>query len=326
MGTENMAIHNAFIGLSLLVCILIPWGSFSEAELIQTLLPKNMPEEWVQRDAAEMFTKQTLFEHIDGQADLFLQYGFEKSVFATYQDKKTREKKIDLDIYDMGNVLQAFGIFSRFRNEDRPAGIGLDSSVGDHYAFFYKGKYFVVLQATGSSSSDVQQLAMAVDSRIADNSQPPREISYFPESRIKSGSIEYFPEGLLGHQFLGRGFKATYIETDDANAKGESETFSRDSNLFIAVFENSQEAIRSLKLYHEDLSRKGVCQMGTSSQFGPNTLTGKDPYQGKVIIAHKGHYLVGAIGFENEKHVQDQLSQLIKRIKQKPCGMYQVVK
>ena len=51
----------------------------------------------------------------------------------------------------MGNVLQAFGVFSRFRNEDRPGGFGLDSYLDDHSAFFYKGKYFVMLYATESN-------------------------------------------------------------------------------------------------------------------------------------------------------------------------------
>jgi hypothetical protein len=307
--------RNAFIGLSLLVCILIPRGSFSEAEPIQTLLPKNLPKEWVLRDAPEMFTKQTLFEHIDGQADLFLQYGFEKSIFAIYRNIDSSDNKIDVDIYEMGNVLQAFGIFSRFRNEDRPAGIGLDSSVGDHYAFFYKGKYFVVIQATESNPFPLKQLAESIESGILDNSHPPEEIRYFPKNGLKPGSIEYFPDGLLGHQFLGRGFKATYIEKDSANAKDDSETASRDCYIFVAIFNNSQESMRSLKLYHEDLSRKGACRMATSVEFGPNTLTGEDPYHGKVIIAHKGPYLAGAVGFEKEKHGENQLSQLIKEIK-----------
>ena len=125
--------RNAFIGLSLLVCILIPRGSFSEAEPIQTLLPKNLPKEWVLRDAPEMFTKQTLFEHIDGQADLFLQYGFEKSIFAIYRNVNSSDNKIDVDIYDMGGPLNAFGIYSFERSPEyhfvlrsRMPHIGLD--------------------------------------------------------------------------------------------------------------------------------------------------------------------------------------------------------
>ena len=306
--------RNAFIGLSLLVCILIPRGSFSEAEPIQTLLPKNLPKEWVLRDAPEMFTKQTLFEHIDGQADLFLQYGFEKSIFAIYRNIDSSDNKIDVDIYDMGNVLQAFGIFSRFRNEDRPAGIGLDSSVGDHYAFFYKGKYFVVIQATESNPSPLKQLAESIESGILDNSHPPKEIGYFPKNGLKPGSIEYFPDGLLGHEFLKRGFKATYVEHEKKTNVSIQGT-GLDYYLFLSIFENSHQAINALKLFNEYLSKKGRTEKGNSTQFGPDALIGADPYQGKIIVALKGPYLVGAIGFEQDKDGEDQLSQFIKEIK-----------
>ncbi len=77
----------------------------------------------------------------------------------------------------MGNSLQAFGVFSRFRQDEGPGGIGLDSYLGDRYALFYKGKYFVVLQATDSNASTLKLLALEIESRISDNSAPPKEIA-----------------------------------------------------------------------------------------------------------------------------------------------------
>ena len=129
----------------------------------------------------QAFTKKTLFEHINGQADLFLQYGLERSVFFVYENTHASQEKTDLDLYDMGEVVHAFGIFSRFRQADRPAGIGLDSCVDDQYAIFYKGKYFVVLQATESNQSALTRLAKTIESRMSDRSLPPKEIGYFPK-------------------------------------------------------------------------------------------------------------------------------------------------
>jgi hypothetical protein len=311
----NMTRLSSIIGLSVFMCVFAHQAALCEPEPIRALPPKGAAEQWVQRDAPKMFTKETLFEHIDGQADLFLQYGFEQSVFATYQNRKDPERTITLDIYDMGDVLHAFGIFSRFRNEDRPGRIGLDSSLGDQYVFFYKGKYFVVVQATGSNSSGLEQLARATDSKISDDSQPPREISYFPKNGLKPGSIEYFSQGLLGHQFLGGGFKATYVEESVENKQGESQRAGRDCHLFLAIFRNSQEAMHSLEQYFEDLSRTGSAQIGTSTQLGPKTFTGTDPYQGKVIVAQKGPFLAGAVGFEKEGQGENKLLELITKIK-----------
>jgi Family of unknown function (DUF6599) len=305
-------------GLIVLFFVVVLFASqdvFSGTTPIESLVPKVAPDGWALKDAPETFTRETLFEHIDGQADLFLQYGFEASVFLIYRNVNSSEDRIDLDIYDMGNPLQAFGVFSRFRQEESSAGIGLDSYLGDRYALFYKGKYFVVLQAQDSNASTLKRLAQEIESRISDNSAPPKEITYFPKSGLKPGSIEYFPDGLLGHQFLKRGFKASYLEKDETKNDSKTMSESRDFNLFLSIFENSQEAMNALRLFREHLSKKGRVVEGLSAQFGPDALTGVDPYQGKTIIAHKGPYLVGAVGFEQDKDGEKLLAELMNKVK-----------
>jgi large subunit ribosomal protein L23 len=73
----------------------------------------------------------------------------------------------------------------------------------------------VVLQAVETNPSSLKRLATDIESRISDNAGPPKEIEYFPKNGFKPGSIEYFPDGLLGYQFLKRGFKASYVKKDE---------------------------------------------------------------------------------------------------------------
>jgi len=290
---------------------------------IESLLPKDIPDGWALIDGPHLYTKKNLFEHIDGQAELFFKYGFQKSVFAIYQNKKSQENQIELDIYDMGNVLQAFGIFSRFRNEYRPAGIGLDSYLDDRSAFFYKGKYFVMLYATESNSPTLKQWATKIASRIVDSSLAPKEIGYFPQNALKPGSIQYFPEGLLGHQFLKRGFKGTYIEKDEEKEKVEDEVGDKEKAriedkefyLFIAIFKDSQEAMSALKVYKDNLSKKGKVSSGSIIEFKTWGLKGEDPYQGKVIVLQKGFYLLGVVGFEKEEDGENLLTNFMKNVR-----------
>ncbi len=310
-----MTRRDGLIILSFLVGLFASQGVFSGTTPIEALVPKVAPDGWALRDAPETFTRETLFEHIDGQADLFLQYGFEKSVFAIYRNVNSSEDKIDVDIYDMENPLHAFGVFSRFRQQDSTAGIGLDSCLGDRYALFYKGKYFVMLQATNSNAATLKRLAQEIESRISDNSAPPKEIAYFPKSGLKPGSIEYFPGGLLGHQFLKRGFKASYVEKDGTKTDAKTMSEDRDFHLFLSIFDNSQEAVNALRLFREHLSKKGRVSEGISAQFGLDALTGVDPYQGKTIIVHKGSYLVGVIGFEQDKEGEQRLAELMNEVK-----------
>jgi hypothetical protein len=314
-----MVNYRKLIILSVLI-LMFTWSDvFSGSTAIESLLTKDILDGWTLIDGPHLYTKKTLFKHIDGQAELFFKYGFQKSIFAIYQNKKNQGNQIELDIYDMGNVLQAFGIFSRFRNEDQPGGIGLDSYLDDRSVFFYKGKYFVILYATESNPSTLKQWAAKIASRIVDTSSQPKEIGYFPQNGLKPGSIQYFPEGLLGHQFLKRGFKGTYTDKVKAKVevedKGKARTEDKEVQLFIAIFKDSQEAMSALKVYQDDLSKKGKVSSGGIIAFETWALEGEDPYQGKVIVLQKGFYLLGVVGFEKEEDGENLLAEFIKKVK-----------
>ena len=249
--------------------LMVTCWKVSLAMPLESLIPKkDIPDGWALIEGPRIYTKKSLFEHIDGQAELFFKYGFQRSVFTIYQNRENSDHQIELDIYDMGNVLQAFGIFSRFRAEDRVLGIGLDSYLDDQSALFYKGKYFVMLYSTESNPSVLKQFSMAVSLKITDHSPPPKEIGYFPKNGSKPGSIQYFPEGLLGYQFLKRGFQGTYIEKEEN--KGEGKEF----HLLLAIFKNPQEAISALKVFRDNLYKKGKIDRGSPSPFGSNALKG----------------------------------------------------
>ena len=308
------------IAVSIFLLMVICSNVSSAATPLEFLIPKrDVPEAWALIHGPQVYTGKTLFEHINGQAELFFKYGFQKSVFAIYQSKKSREDQIEVDVYDMGKVIQAFGVFSRFRNEDRPGGFGLDSYLDDHSAFFYKGKYFVMLYATESNADSLRQFSKLISLKISDSSPPPREVSYFPKNGLKPGSIQYFPEGLLGHRFLGRGFQGIYgerVETKDkAGDRDKANAEGREFKVFLAIFKDSQEAMNARKAYKDDLSKKGKISSEGIHRFETSALKGEESYQGKVIVIQKGFYLLGALGFEKEEDAENRLAEFFKNVK-----------
>jgi len=312
MRRNKVLFHRKLMILFVLTGIFVWFGAPLWAAPLESLLPKkDLPKGWTLAEGPQTYTKKTLFERINGEAELFFKYGFQKSVFAIYQNKKNRENQVELDIYDMGNVLQAFGVFSRFRNEDRLGGFGLDSFLDDHSALFYQGKYFVMLYAPEANQEILRQFSKLISLKISDPSPPPREISYFPKNGLKPGSIQYFPEGLLGHQFLKRGFQGTYVEKTEVKDKVEM----KEVHLFLAIFKDPQQAMSALKVYKEDLSKKGKAVSESLIPFGTRVLKGEDPYQGKVMVVQKGLYLLGAVGFEKEEEGETRLAEFMKNIK-----------
>ncbi len=309
--------HKGFLLFSFVLIFLSIEVSYGTTPL-ESLIPKReLPEGWALFEGPHIYTKKTLFGHIDGQAELYIKYGFRKSVFAIYQNRKSSGNQIELDIYDMGNVLQAFGVFSRFRNENRPGGIGLDSYLDDRSAFFYQGKYFVMLYATESNPAILKQMSTFLVSKISDPSPSPKEIGFFPKNGFKPGSIQYFSEGLLGHQFLKRGFQGTYIEKDEDKVEAKDRPMNGDKefHLFLAIFKNSQDALGALRIYKDDLTRKGKVNSDTPIGFGPHSFRAEDPYQGEIIVVQKGFYLLGVVGFEREKYAENLLKEFMKDIR-----------
>ena len=310
MQGRKVLLHRMLMTVFVLTGLFAGFGAPSWAGPFESLLPKkDLPEKWTMVDGPQTFTKKTLFERINGQAELFFKYGYQKSVFAIYQSKKGRDDQLEADVYDMGNVVQAFGVFSRFRNEEHPGGFGLDSFLDDHSALFYQGRYFVMLYAPEANQEILRQFSKLISSKISDPSPSPREITYFPKEGLKPGSIQYFPEGLLGHQFLKRGFQGTYVEQAQGQATDKT------MKIFLAIFKDSQEAIGALKVYKDTLSKKGKVSSGSIIEFETRGLKGEDPYQGKVRVVQKGFYLVGAVGFEKEEGVENCLAEFMKNIK-----------
>lgn len=278
--------------------LLLTWSSLSEgATSLQSFVPqRNLPNGWGLVDGPQVYTKKTLFERINGQAELFFKYGFQKSVFAVYQNQKDKENQVELDIYDMGSVLHAFGIFSRFRNGDRPGRVGLDSYFEDQSGFFYKGKYFVMLFGTESNPDLLRDWSLLISKKIPDHSPPPREIGFFPKEGLNPGSIQYFSEGVWGRKFLGRGFQAAYRGNGPVDTAGQRKDRAKEPKLLIAVFKNSQEAANALRQYRDDLARNGKIY-----QFKAETLRGENDHQGEILVIQRKFYLLGASGFNGQE-------------------------
>jgi hypothetical protein len=175
----------------------------------------------------------------------------------------------------MGNVLQSFGIFSRLRSDDPPGRLGLDSCQDARSVLFYKGRYFIMLYATTENPPVLKQLAMDIESKISDPSPPPREIGFFPKSGLRPGSVQFFSEGLLGHEFLPKGFQGTYADGD------------KEFQLFLAVFKNGQAARKAFETYKNYLSIKGKLFNQIPAKFAPDAFRGEDSVPGRTLIVQR---------------------------------------
>src|SRR5512147_3107272 len=73
-------------------------------------------------DGKEMkYNSKTLFDYMDGAAELYLTYGFQNLTVRRFE--KSKQPPIIVELYEMASSEDAYGLFS-FERQDEAAGIG----------------------------------------------------------------------------------------------------------------------------------------------------------------------------------------------------------
>ena len=88
----------------------------SESLTLEQMLPEaDKFENWTLEFGIEHYTPDNLYEYINGEAELYNDYGFAEMITAYYTQSDGGDAAIAVDIYDMGAPLSAFGIYSSYR-------------------------------------------------------------------------------------------------------------------------------------------------------------------------------------------------------------------
>ena len=98
---------------------------------------------------------------------------------------------MDVEIYRMGSLLDAFGMYANYRQkEGRALPFGSGSNLSGSQLFLYQGRYFIHIQTTGSAAADPATLAdcgKTVAARLPATSDRPPELGFFRPARDRQG-------------------------------------------------------------------------------------------------------------------------------------------
>jgi hypothetical protein len=246
-------------------------------------------EGWM-RVEGNTYTKDTLSDRINGEAELYLPYGFELLVFARYQRRDGPELAMEADVYKMGSVLDAFGVYAGYRRaDDIRVAIGAEGTMSSSQLLFYQDRYFVRLQALGAARLD-REVIIACGSALSQNFPPrtgrPGELDALMIPPAVRGTERYIAQSLLGYRFLRRGLAA------DAMLGGET------VRMFL-VPEDSHDA--GLTAFHQYRAYLQTSGQTITVKEAPDRLlmSAVDPLYGKVVVARWGRYLIGIIGSQD---------------------------
>ena len=261
---------------------------------------------WQMANKPYRYSPQDLYKYINGEAEFFLAYGFVSLKGANYSSGSDSRDSITVDIYDMGEKLNAFGVFQSKRGrESSSLKIGAASFGSDGFIVFYKDRYYVeILSFVEGEQRKTEHVIIAqkVAEKIQGDISPPNELSYLSEFGRIEGSERYVKGGILGHAFLDRGLICDYrIEDDVVSA-------------FVAFFRSSGDAVSSFERHKDFLRRSGEKYVPLKG-FGEYGFVSQEPYHGNIIVVQEGAFVVGIYDLLKAEKGMALLKDILKRIR-----------
>lgn len=195
-----MSYRYRFVGLLLIMIIICAtgfWLRAVESAMTAVMFPEKVGE-WSLEGKEELYDRESLFDYMDGAAELYLAYGFRSLRVARYS--RGAGAWIIAELYEMDSAEDAFGVFS-FEREDKDVGVGQGSELGGGILRFWKGRYFASLYGGADGlEGEILGLGRALAQRIQEQGNLPEILGFLPESGLEKGSIRFFRNHVVLNQ------------------------------------------------------------------------------------------------------------------------------
>jgi len=237
---------------------------------------------WGQSGELQTYIPGTLFEYINGAADLYLAYDFQELKVAEYQNDE--KASVTVDIYQHGTPIQAFGIYSEERLPSATfMDVGVEGYIEKNILNFLTGSYYVKISGYNTGAED-QEILLTFAKKIAENlgekGTLPEILTAFPPEGKMKNSERFISKKFLGYSFLHSAFTADY------------DLSGRNFKLFIIQGEDQRECKDMIQKYLEQTAK-----MDKSIEEGRYTIS--DPHHGEIDLTWRGAYLWGTLNLSD---------------------------
>lgn len=245
------------------------------------------------------FYAADLYQYIDGAAEAFHMYDL---VAMVHREYKAGGAEITVDIYDMGEPINAFGIYSAERSpENRYIQVGAEGYIDEHVLNFLQGSFYVKLSAfsdKGSAQPAMRSFAGEISKRIGGGAALPAVLAVFPASGRVARSEKYVKRAPLGHEFLAPACTADYRFAG------------KQSSLLISTSADAAQAKKKLELLRGYFAKGGKV---ADEPALPGAWRGSSSREGQAIFFARGRHTVVLLNPPAEP--QTLLKEVISRIK-----------
>jgi hypothetical protein len=159
---------------------------------------------WKTDGQDKVFTRQTIFDYMDGGGEIYLAYDFQKLLAREYA--KAGAPRIVAEVYQMASSYDAYGIFTH-DTDGQLLGVGQMGLYSAGLLRFWKDHFFVRLQAedeTPEVRTALLTLANRISSEIPRKGPMPALLNALPSEELVPPTVHYFHTAVLLniHYFL----------------------------------------------------------------------------------------------------------------------------
>lgn len=271
------------------------------------LPPASAVKGWKLIGKPRAYNPRNLYELINGEAEAVTRYAFTSLAHGEYGPAGSKVPTLTVDVYDMSDPLNAFGMFS---SSDRGSGpkvaVGAEGvRIGNSGLNFWKGRYVVRTALIGrggtTPANRAAQMAFAKASaaRITGASGPPPLLSALPPGR-QAGSERYVRSNVAGQSFLKNAVTARYPKAGTG------------AEVFIAQYPNAAQAKAALDAFRaQEKSGTGL----TAWKIADGGFTVRDRYMKDVAAARKGRHVIGIVRAKDAATAKSLVQQTAARVK-----------
>jgi len=188
----------------MMACAQAPQPADSPLSAIGQQLPEAVAQ-WRAESAPVAYTPETIFDYIDGHAEVYLAYGFRGSIARRYLGPE-EQGDIVVDVFELASPGDAYGVFTHDQDGE-DAVIGQGSLFRYGWLSFWKGPFFVSVYAEGESEearAAVFELGRGVAASIPAGGSLPAIVGLLPGRGLDPKSVRYLhdPTILAAHLYF----------------------------------------------------------------------------------------------------------------------------
>ena len=236
---------------------------------------------WDQPEKPQLYSPETLYEYIDGAADLYLSYEFQELSVADYRG--AQKAAVTVEVYRHSTPTQAFGIYSQERLASaKLLDIGAEGYQEPTVLNFVTGSYYVKINGYETGAEDERVLlafARKIEQVLGGRSSLPEILAAFPREGLKPHSEKFISKDFLGYSFLHSGF------TGDYEVSGKA------FKIFVIEGKDEGDCRGMIERYLRETGSPG------DPTEGLHRL--KDRHHGDVDLFWKGRFIWGTLNLDD---------------------------